>query len=158
MLNRSGTLGRSGQPKEFQPHSGMVSLPPSAVAPSLKSLKDPFHLRIQAQPSPCSQPDNYNSQHYEKKPTHQLLYEALASHQRSAPTPSRPISDTQYYTLHLCQWLESPASKTATVFDMTMMTNSGAEQIRKIGGLPLRSGPREKLKVSKCRSSNTCEK
>src|SRR6516164_9265934 len=124
MLNRSGTLGRSGQPKEFQPQSGMVSLPPSAVAPSLKSLKGPFHRRIQAQPGPCSQPDNYNSQQYEKKSIYKLFYEALAPDLRSAPTPSRPISDAQYYTLHLCQRLESPASKTATVFDMTAKTDS----------------------------------
>jgi len=102
----------------------MVSLPPSAVAPSLKSLKDPFHRRIQAQPSPCSQPDNYNSQQYEKKALYQVFYEALAHDPRSVPTPARPISDAQYYTLHFCQRLESPASKTATVFGMMAKTDS----------------------------------
>src|SRR5215470_13322529 len=124
MPKHGGTLGRSGQPKEFQPQSGMVSLPPSAVAPSLKSLKDPFHRRIQAQPSPCSQPDNYNSQQYEKKALYQLFYEALAHDPRSVPTPARPIPDAQHYTFHFCQRLESPASKTATVFDMMAKTDS----------------------------------
>src|SRR5262245_43201950 len=100
MLNHGGTLGRSGQPKEFQPQSGMVSLPPLAVASSLKSLKGPFHRRIQAQPSPCSQPDNYNSKQHEKKAIYQLSYEALAHDQRPVPTLSRSVSDAQYYTLH----------------------------------------------------------
>src|SRR5215813_1720275 len=123
-LKHGGILGRSRQPKEFPPQFGTVLLLPSAVTPSLKSLNGPFHWRIQAQPSPCSQPDNYNSQHYEKKPTYQSLYEALAPDQRSVPTPSRPISDAQYYTLHFRQRLESPASKTATVFGMMAKTDS----------------------------------
>ena len=157
MLNHSGTLGRSKKRKEFQPQSGMVSLPLSAVAPSLKSLKGPFHRRIQAQLSLRSQPDNYNSRQYENKAIYQLFYKALAHDQRPAPTPARPISNAEYYTLHFCQRLGSPPSKAATVLYMRAIV---AEQIRKIGGLPLRSGPldapaslpqetREKLKVSK---------